>query len=64
MTKIVRVGSSLGVIVPVNILRGMNWQRGDVLVFSPMDNDVLALKRLSDKEVRELRDISRFMSYD
>lgn len=49
------VGTSKGVVVPVQILRALNWQRGDLLVISPLTADSIMVRRVTDKEVRELK---------
>lgn len=57
MTKIIKTGSSLCVVLPVNILKPLNWQRGDILFFTEMRDDVITLKRLTDLEMKRLKEI-------
>lgn len=33
ISKIHRIGTSLGIVIPVEILRAYNWQRGDFVIF-------------------------------
>lgn len=64
LTKIIKTGTSLCAVIPVNILKALNWQRGDVLVFTNFTDDSLTLKRVSDKELRELKEIRDVMTRD
>lgn len=54
-TKIIKVGSSHGVVIPVNILNAYNWQRGDFLICGFAGGDQLYLKRPSDAEINLLK---------
>lgn len=54
-TKIMRTGSSDAVIIPKNILQGMKWSRGDHVVFGFGGTDQLTIRRLTDKEIKQLR---------
>ena len=55
ITKLSKQGTSLGVVIPVEILNAYHWQRGDVLVFGFAGEEQLFLKRLSDKELKEIK---------
>ena len=55
ITKIIRVGTSNAVVIPVEILNGYHWQRGDILIFGFAGSEQLLLKRLTDKELKELK---------
>ena len=57
ITKIVKMGNSLGIIIPSNILKGYKWERGDRLIFGMTADNVLSVKRPSDKEFKELKKI-------
>lgn len=59
ITRVVTVGTSQGIVIPAPILRGMKWERGDRLVFGFARDNQIILRKLSDKEIRELKpDIS------
>lgn len=58
-TKIIRMGTSLGLIVPAPIVKGMGWKRGDRVVFTFSDNDYLLVKRPSDIELRQLKKVTK-----
>lgn len=53
--KIIKVGDSLGVVIPKNILDGLGWQRGDQMVFGVYDVDALCICRISQEKLKELR---------
>lgn len=55
MTKLVKIGTSEGVVIPKEILNGYHWQRGDLLVFGFMANDQLFIRRLSNDELLRIK---------
>lgn len=55
ITKIVKVGTSLGVIVPINILRDLQILRGDQVAFSIAAGDVICLRKITDAEKLEIK---------
>lgn len=55
ITKLVKIGTSKGIVIPVNILRAYNWQRGDTLIFGFSGGDQLSIKRLSDRDFEYLK---------
>lgn len=55
ITKIIKVGSSQGIVIPIPILHGMKWNRGDFVVFGFGGNDQILLRRLTDKELRDMK---------
>lgn len=54
-TKLTRLGNSDAIIVPVDILRGLGWRRGDNLIMVYAPPDMLGVRRIGDEEVRELK---------
>ena len=63
-TKIVRMGTSLGIIIPSEILRAYNWKRGDRLVFNFATENLLQVKRPSDVEFKELLKVEKTINAD
>lgn len=55
ITKVVRVGTSLAVVIPVNILRGLFIERGDQVVFSIAAGDVLCMRKITDAEKLQIK---------
>ena len=55
ITKLVKIGTSEGVIIPKEILNGFHWQRGDQLVFGFAQGDQLFIRRLSDYELQNIK---------
>lgn len=55
LTKISKIGTSQGVIIPKPILNAFRWQRGDALVFGFQGDDQLFIKRLTDIEINQLK---------
>lgn len=54
-TKLVKIGDSRGVVIPVPILDGLGWKRGDLLIFTFADGDQLITKKLDDAAIRRLK---------
>ncbi len=55
ITKIAKKGTSLGVIIPTEILNAYNWQRGDVLIYGFAGGDQIYLKRLTDMDIERMK---------
>lgn len=55
ITKLVRTGTSNAIVVPVNILAGLGWKRGDNLIFTFATNEQLVVRKISDEQVRMLK---------
>lgn len=55
LTKLLKIGTSQGIIIPKNILRAYGWQRGDALFFNFTSEDQLFIRRLNDLEINKLK---------
>lgn len=64
ITKLVKVGTSFGIIIPKVISKAYGWERGDVLVYVFASDDTLSIRRLSDKEIRAIKDKERIIKID
>lgn len=53
--RIIKVGNSLAVVLPVEIVRGLEIQRGDVVALSVTQSDQVVIKLFADYELREMR---------
>lgn len=54
-SKICKIGDSHGIVIPVEILRGLNWQRGELIAFGFAGTEQIFLKRLSDVEILKMK---------
>ena len=54
-TKIIKTGSSLCVVLPKEILKAMNMQRGDQISFWVYDQDTIILRRVSPADLLNLK---------
>lgn len=54
-TKIMQVGTSKGITIPVAIMNALEWKRGDRILFTFANHDTLILKRIDDKTLRLLK---------
>lgn len=55
ITKVIRVGNSLSVVIPVNILRELGIKRGDQIVFAIAEGDVICMRKISDAEKLKIK---------
>ena len=53
--RVIKVGHSLAVVLPVQITRGLEIQRGDVVALSATQADQIVIKLFTDYEVDHLR---------
>ena len=53
-TKVNRVGTSLGIIIPKDICAGVNIQRGDRVVFANFSDGQFTVIKLTDEQITEL----------
>ena len=52
---VIKVGSSLGLVLPRNVIAAMMLERGDHIVFSVIQGPTLVIRQLSDTEIRRLK---------
>jgi len=55
ITKLQRNGNSLSIVIPREILKAFRWERGDMLIFGFAGVEQLFIKRITDKELQELK---------
>lgn len=55
ITKVVKVGTSLGIIIPKHILTSCEIERGDHIVFGLFTEGQFFVRKLTEKELRHLR---------
>lgn len=55
LTKLVKMGSSHGIIIPKQLLTGFKWERGDSLVFGLGVDNQLFIRRLSNEEIIKMK---------
>lgn len=55
ITKVIKVGTSLGIIIPKALLTDLEIQRGDHVVFGLFSEGQFFVRRLSTNELRTLR---------
>lgn len=55
ITKLVKCGSSLGIIIPKQILRAVEMQRGDTIIFGKFEKGSFRVTQIYDAEVRALK---------
>lgn len=51
ITKIIKTGSSLGVVLPKSILNALTLQRGDQVVFGVGEYDTLIIRKITDEKL-------------
>lgn len=55
ITKVIKNGTSLAVVIPVNILRALKIERGDQLVFAIAEGDIICMRKISDMEKLKIK---------
>lgn len=55
LSKILRIGDSHGIIIPVQVLRAYHLERGDYVVFGFGDKEQIFFKKLSAEELKLLK---------
>lgn len=55
ITKIIKTGNSLCVVIPKNILNALNLQRGDQVVFGIYDDHSLVVRKLQVGELQAIK---------
>ena len=53
--KVIKVGSSLAVVVPAQLARAMNLERGDQIVYAIFSKNQFVVRRLTDEELRAMK---------
>lgn len=54
-SKIIKTGTSLALVIPVPVLRGLGFARGDILVFGIYEAGSFSCRRIRHDEIRSLK---------
>jgi antitoxin component of MazEF toxin-antitoxin module len=46
--RIIKNGTSLAVVIPVNILRALKIERGDQVAFAVAEGDIICMRKITD----------------
>lgn len=55
ITKIIKTGTSLCVVIPKSIRHALNFERGDQVVFGILDDQSLVIRKLSYEDLIKLK---------
>ena len=55
ITKVIRTGTSLCVVIPKEILQALKIQRGDQVCFGIYDNNSLVIRKILSEEVQGIK---------
>lgn len=55
ITKVIKNGNSLAVVIPINILRELGIKRGDQIVFAIAEGDVICMRKITDAEKLKIK---------
>lgn len=53
--KVIKVGSSLAVVIPAELSRALNIKRGDHIVYAVFSENQFCVRRLTDEELRAMK---------
>lgn len=54
-TKVIKTGTSLCVVIPKEILRAINLERGDQVAFGFIDADTIAIRKITRGQIELLK---------
>lgn len=54
-TRVQKVGHSLAIIVPIELARSIQIQRGDAVIFGRIDDNTLAFRKMPDLFYQDLK---------
>lgn len=52
ITKIIKSGTSLAIVIPKSILEAFKLERGDQVVFGYIDDKTIAIRKISSEELQ------------
>lgn len=52
ITKVIKTGNSLSVVIPKPFLKAYNLERGDQIVFGQLDENYIALHKLTARDLQ------------
>lgn len=55
LQRVIKVGPSLAVVVPVDVRRALGINRGDTVTIGIFEENTIVIRRLSDEEIKSLR---------
>lgn len=53
--KVIKIGSSLGVVLPVEVCRGLCIERGDSVAFAVYETDSVMIRKLSRADLEAMK---------
>jgi antitoxin component of MazEF toxin-antitoxin module len=55
ITKVIKSGTSLAVVIPKSVLEAVELERGDQVVFGIVDDKTIAIRKISGEELKAIR---------
>lgn len=55
ITKIIKTGNSLCVVIPTSLRKALSFQRGDYVILQPTAENTLSARKLSSKEIQQIK---------
>lgn len=55
ISKVLKIGNSLGLVVPIEILRAHKIERGDTVVFGFAGNGQIFFRKITDQEIQNIK---------
>jgi len=53
--RVIKVGKSLAVILPAHLARAVQFERGDAVAFSCVEENEMRVRKLNEQTLRDLR---------
>lgn len=55
ISKVLKVGNSLAIVIPSYVRLGMGIERGDYMIFAVYSNDILTARKMSPDELKQMK---------
>lgn len=55
LQRVIKVGTSLAVVLPIDACRALNIKRGDPVSFGIFEENTIVIRRLTDADIKVLR---------
>lgn len=55
ITKVIKTGTSLCVVIPVKILRALKIERGDQVAFGVYADDVICMRKIQPEDILKMK---------
>ena len=55
LTKVLKIGNSLGIVIPLDVLKAVGLRRGDLVMFKDFGVNEFSVRWLTPVEIKEIK---------